>query len=119
MTAAVVDAGDALPLTVPALVRERAGRGDHRLLVCDDLELSYAEAQRRSAALAKGLLALGAGPGTRVGLLYPNGPDFVVAALAGPGFASSVPPKLRCRKVGRIRGLGQEDSPTQRPGRSR
>lgn len=83
MTAAVVDTGDGLPLTVPALLRERAAaRGDHRLLVCDDETLTYAEAERRSAESAKGLLAIGAGPGARVGLLHPNGGDFVVAWLA-------------------------------------
>ncbi len=37
MSATVVDAGDGLPLTVPALLRERAARrGDHPLLICDD-----------------------------------------------------------------------------------
>lgn len=79
----VVDAGDGLPLTVPALLRERAAaRGGHRLLVRDREELTYAGAERRSAALAKGLLAAGAGKGTHVGLLYPNGADFVVGWLA-------------------------------------
>jgi acyl-CoA synthetase (AMP-forming)/AMP-acid ligase II len=83
VTATVVDAGDGLALTVPALLRERAPRrGDHPLLICDDLVLSYTDAAARSAALAKGLLAAGAGSGTHVGLLYPNGPDFVVAWLA-------------------------------------
>ena len=83
MTAAVVDAGDGLPLTVPALLAERVSRrGDHPWLVCDDRVLSYADADTRSAALAKGLLAMGAGRGTHVGLLHPNGPDFVVAWLA-------------------------------------
>jgi acyl-CoA synthetase (AMP-forming)/AMP-acid ligase II len=83
MTAAVVDAGDGLALTVPALLRERASRrAEHPLLICDDRVLSYADAEVHSAALAKGLLAGGAGPGTHVGLLYPNGPDFVIGWLA-------------------------------------
>ncbi|HEX5097200.1 MAG TPA: AMP-binding protein, partial [Acidimicrobiia bacterium] len=69
--------------TVPALLRERAAaRGDHALLICDDDVLTYTDADSRSAALAHTLLAWGAGPGTHVGLLYPNGPDFVVAWLA-------------------------------------
>jgi acyl-CoA synthetase (AMP-forming)/AMP-acid ligase II len=79
----VVDAGDGLPLTVPALLRARAAdRGEHPLLVCDDEELTYAEADRRSAALARRLLAIGAGKGSHIGLLYPNGPDFTVGWLA-------------------------------------
>jgi acyl-CoA synthetase (AMP-forming)/AMP-acid ligase II len=83
VSATVVDAGDGLPLTVPALLRERVGRrAGHPLLVCDDDVLTYAGAAARSAALAKGLLARGAGPGTHVGLLHPNGSEFVVGWLA-------------------------------------
>jgi acyl-CoA synthetase (AMP-forming)/AMP-acid ligase II len=57
-------------------------REDHPLLVCDDDVLSYADAESCSSALAKGLLAVGAGPGTHVGVLHPNGPEFVVRWLA-------------------------------------
>ncbi len=80
---ALVDTGDGLPLTVPALLHARTQeRAANRLLVCDDDVLTYADADARSAALAKGLLAAGAGPGTRVGLLHPNGSAFVVRGLA-------------------------------------
>ncbi len=83
VTQAVVDAGDGLPLTVPLLLRNRAAaEGAHPLLICDENVLTYAVANARSAALAKGLLASGAGKGTHVGLLYPNGPEFVVGWLA-------------------------------------
>jgi len=83
MTASVLDAGDGLPLTVPALLEDRATRrADHPFLVCDDEVLTYAEAASGSAALARGLLAGGAGRGTHVGLLHPNGAAFVVGALA-------------------------------------
>ena len=83
MSASVVDAGDGLPLTVPALLQERASaRGEHPFLICDDEVLSYADAAARSAALAKGLVAWGAGRGTHIGLLHPNAPGFVVAWLA-------------------------------------
>src|SRR5262245_45213029 len=68
--------------TVPALLRARVERGAHPLLICDDETLTYADADARSADLADALLALGAGPGTHVGLLYPNGAAFVVAWLA-------------------------------------
>jgi acyl-CoA synthetase (AMP-forming)/AMP-acid ligase II len=80
-------------LTVPALLAERARtRGDHPLLICDDDVLTYAGAASRSAALAKGLLATGAGKGTHVGMLHPNGSAFVVAWLAAARIgAVSVP----------------------------
>jgi len=83
VTATVVDAGDGLALTVASLLEERAGaRSGHPLLICDDDVLTYAGAATRSAELAKGLLAVGAGRGTHVGLLHPNGSDFVVGWLA-------------------------------------
>ena len=60
--------------TIPALLAERArDRGDHTFLICDDDVLTYAEARNRSAGLAKGLVAAGAGKGTHIGMLHPNG----------------------------------------------
>ncbi len=47
-----------------------------------DRRLSYAEAESRSALLARGLLAEGLGKGSRVGVLFPNGPEWVLAFLA-------------------------------------
>jgi acyl-CoA synthetase (AMP-forming)/AMP-acid ligase II len=58
------------------------GRGSHPLLICDDQTLTYADAAERSAALSRGFLAAGLAHGSRVALLYPNGPEFVVASLA-------------------------------------
>ena len=69
--------------TVPALLRSAVERhGDHLLIVHGNVRLTYAEADARSARLARGLLAAGVGKGTRVGLLMPNGPDWIVACLA-------------------------------------
>ncbi len=107
-TAAVVDAGDGLALTVPALLRARAAeRGEHPLLVCDDDVLTYAEAERRSAALARGLLAAGAGAGkgTHVGLLVPNGPEFVVATLGAARIGAVVLPLSTFSTAGELRTL--------------
>ena len=93
MTATTIDAGDGLPLTIPALLRARVeSRGASVLLACDDDILTYAAAEHRSAALARGLLAAGAGKGTHVGILHPNGSEFVVAWLAAARIgAVSVP----------------------------
>ncbi len=71
------------PPTSGNLIRTCAQRhGDKVFAVLNDERLTYAEADARSAALAKGLLASGAGKGTRVGLLAPNGPEWIVGWLA-------------------------------------
>jgi acyl-CoA synthetase (AMP-forming)/AMP-acid ligase II len=83
VTSAVIEAGDALPLTIPALLRSRAVEAPDRvLLAVDDGVLTYGEADRRSTELARSLLAAGIGSGSRVALLFPNSPDFVVSWLA-------------------------------------
>ncbi|HYC22188.1 MAG TPA: AMP-binding protein, partial [Candidatus Bathyarchaeia archaeon] len=69
--------------TVPALLRSAVEHhGERLLIVHGDVRLTYADADARSARLARGLLAMGVGKGTRVGLLMPNGPDWIVACLA-------------------------------------
>ncbi|WP_445164162.1 class I adenylate-forming enzyme family protein [Mycobacterium sp. Dal123C01] len=79
--------------TVAEILRHQArSREDHPLLVCDADRISYAEADFRSAELARGLIALGAGKGTHVGLLYPNGTQFVVAMLAAARIGAVVIP---------------------------
>jgi acyl-CoA synthetase (AMP-forming)/AMP-acid ligase II len=69
--------------TAAGLIRSKAAADPERVfIVKDDFRLSYGEAERRSAHIARGLLASGVGKGTRVGLLLPNGPDWVLAWLA-------------------------------------
>ena len=83
--------GDAL--TVAGILCSQArSRGDHPLLVCDDDRISYADADRRSAELARGLIAYGAGKGTHVGLLHPNGSEFAVGMLAAARIGAVVIP---------------------------
>ena len=80
-------------LTVGAVLRRQArARGEHPLLVCDAERLSYADADRRSAQLARGLIALGAGKGTHVGVLFPNGAAWIVAMLAAARIGAVVIP---------------------------
>jgi acyl-CoA synthetase (AMP-forming)/AMP-acid ligase II len=80
-------------LTVAEVLRQQSvARAEHPLLVCDAERLSYADADRRSAQLARGLIALGAGKGTHVGLLYPNGELFVVGTLAAARIGAVVIP---------------------------
>jgi acyl-CoA synthetase (AMP-forming)/AMP-acid ligase II len=79
--------------TLPGILsRQTSSREEHPLLVCDSERISYAEADRRSARLARGLIALGAGKGTHVGLMYPNGTDFVVAMFAAARIGAVVVP---------------------------
>ena len=69
--------------TVPELLRHARERfGDATWLVVDDEQLTFAEIDARTSAVAKGLLAEGIGKGARVGILIPNSVDFAVAALA-------------------------------------
>jgi acyl-CoA synthetase (AMP-forming)/AMP-acid ligase II len=79
--------------TVGEILREQArSKGDHPLLVCDAERISYDEADCRSAQLARGLIALGAGKGSHIGLLYPNGVAFVVGMLAAARIGAVVVP---------------------------
>ncbi len=81
------------PATVGGVLRSQVdSRGDHPLLICDSERVSYAEAERLSALLSRSLIALGAGKGTHVGLLYPNGVDFVVGMLAAARIGAVVIP---------------------------
>lgn len=68
---------------MPSLLRDRAARrGARPFVVLGEQRLSYAEFEAGSRRLARGLLASGVGKGTRVGLLMPNGPDWVTAWAA-------------------------------------
>ncbi|MBW8755452.1 MAG: acyl--CoA ligase [Sphingomonadales bacterium] len=68
------------PSTLPALLRKVAAeRGAHPAIVTPDETVSYAELDRRSARFARALLAGGAGKGTRIALLAPDGPFWVTA----------------------------------------
>lgn len=84
-------AGDSATVAT-VLRRQAASRTDHPLLICDDQRISYGEAERCSARLARGLVALGAGKGIHVGLLYPNGPAFLVGMLAAARIGAVVVP---------------------------
>lgn len=81
-----------VPPTVAGLLRAQRALADKTLLVCDDDRLSYAAAEVRSAALASRLIELGVGKGTHVGVLYPNGVEFVVTMLAASRIGAVVVP---------------------------
>jgi acyl-CoA synthetase (AMP-forming)/AMP-acid ligase II len=69
--------------TVPELLAAASTRfGDRECVVTPSSRLSYTELDEHSARLAASLVAAGAGKGTRVGLLFPNGTDWVIAWAA-------------------------------------
>lgn len=72
---------DFRPTSGELIGRCAARFGDKVFAVLGDDRVTYAEAEARSAQLAKGLLASGAGKGTRVGLLAPNGPEWIIGWL--------------------------------------
>ena len=57
-------------------------RGIADFVVTEHERLTYAAAEERSRAIARGLIAEGVGKGARVALLYPTGIAFVVTWLA-------------------------------------
>ena len=91
------------PSTFPELlaqiVRERT---DHPALVVADETLTYGDLDRRSARMAKALLASGAGKGTRIGVLAPDGPLLLttfyaalrIGGLVTPISTLATPPEL-------------------------
>jgi acyl-CoA synthetase (AMP-forming)/AMP-acid ligase II len=68
--------------TIPALLRRRAAEdGDTRFLVTEGGHLTYAQLEARTRAVAATIVGAGAGKGSRVGLLMPNGIEWAVLAL--------------------------------------
>ncbi|MFE7952762.1 amino acid adenylation domain-containing protein, partial [Streptomyces sp. NPDC057426] len=71
------------PTTLPELLRAQAARTPGaRAVVFEDAEVSYAELQARVEALARRLVALGAGPERRVALVLPRSVELLVAVRA-------------------------------------
>ncbi|MCP3800879.1 amino acid adenylation domain-containing protein [Allokutzneria sp. A3M-2-11 16] len=71
------------PATVPALFAEQVHhRPDAKALVCNEESLTYAELDTRSNQLAHRLRALGAEPGTLVGVCLPRSLGQITALLA-------------------------------------
>ena len=89
--------------TIPNLIHAQAARFADRDFVVDQHQrLTYRDADTRSAALAKQLVAAGVGKGTRVAMVFPSGVDFIVAffalarigAVAMPFSTLAMPPEL-------------------------
>ena len=69
--------------TIPNLVRHAGHEfADQEYVITPGRRVTFGEAEMLSRRWAKRLLGAGVGKGTRVGLLFPQGADFVIAFLA-------------------------------------
>lgn len=102
--------------TFPQLVRAAArAYGEETAVVLEDdgvvrESITFAELDRRSGEIARGLLARGIGKGARVGFIFGNGPGFalMLAAISRIG-AIAVPISTMIRAAELVRVLRQSD----------
>ena len=107
-------------LTIPALLERSANEfGDETYLVTPTDRLTYREALLQSAHLARWLLGEGVGKGTRVGLFFANGVEWVTWWLAASRIGAVVVPlstlyaPAEIAKVLRLADVGLLIAPAQ------
>lgn len=116
MTDRKVEADPRAAQTMPELLRAAASAyGDAPAVTLTgdtipDDAISFTELERKSAVLARGMLALGVGKGTRVGYIYGNSPNFALmfAAITRIG-AIAIPISTLVKGNELIRILRQSD----------
>ncbi len=102
--------------TFPQLIRAAAASyGDEVAIVlrgedAPEESATFAELDRQSAQIAKGLIARGVGKGARIGFIFGNGPGFAVmlAAIARIG-AVAIPISTMIRSNELVRVIRQSD----------
>lgn len=101
------------PLTAPALLARAATMfGEHTYVVSPTDRMTYTDAERRSASLARWLLAAGVGKGARVGIFFPNDVEWIEWWLAVSRIGAIVVPlstlytPTEIRKVLRLADVG-------------
>lgn len=71
------------PATVPGALRRAASEfGANEFLVMPELRMTYAEVEEASRRVARSLLGRGVGKGTRVGIHFTYGPEWLVTFFA-------------------------------------
>ena len=108
------------PLTIPALLAQSARLfGQETYVVTPTERLTYEEAEQRSAHVARWLLHEGVGKGSRVGLFFTNGVEWItwwlavsrIGALAVPMSTMYTPAEIA--KVLRLADIGMLVAPSQ------
>ena len=83
----------AAPHTVPHLLEQAAARfGDRSAIVDGDMSLTYAGLATEVTRVARGLRAIGVGPGDRVAVWAPNRTEFALALLGAQSLGASLVP---------------------------
>lgn len=85
--------------TIPALLAEKAARGDHPAIVDGDLRISYAELKKKADAVGRAFIAAGVEHGDRVAICLPNRAEFILAMLGAQSIGAAVVP-LNTRYTG-------------------
>ena len=103
-------AGQAVPATIPELVRTAAARHGARIAIQEDgLRLSFTALDALRAEAGRALLALGVVPGDRVAVWAPNLSEWIVAALATHSIGAALVP-INTRMKGMEAGAILADS---------
>jgi acyl-CoA synthetase (AMP-forming)/AMP-acid ligase II len=89
-----------LPVALHRAVQEW---GDRDFIVTLDRRMTFAETEERSRRLAKRMIAAGMGKGTRVGLYFTYGQEWVVAWLAASRIGALVMPLATTYRPAEIR----------------
>ncbi|MEE6134728.1 class I adenylate-forming enzyme family protein [Mycobacterium sp. 050128] len=108
------------PLTIPALLAESVRLfGQETYVVTPTERLTYGQAEQRSAHIARWLLHEGVGKGSRVGLFFPNGVEWIIWWLAASRIGALVVPMstmytpAEIAKVLRLADIGLLVAPSQ------
>jgi acyl-CoA synthetase (AMP-forming)/AMP-acid ligase II len=100
--------------TIPvALHRAVELWGDREFVVTPNRRMTYAEAEERSRRLAKRMIAAGIGKGTRLGLFFTYGQEWVIAWLAASRVGALVMPlatTYRPAEVRKVLRIGDIDT---------
>jgi acyl-CoA synthetase (AMP-forming)/AMP-acid ligase II len=100
--------------TVGDALRHAVGHWpDHAFIVTPEQQLTFAEAENASRRLARRMLAAGMGKGTRVGLLFPYGQEWVVAWLAASRIGAvvmSLATTYRPAEIRKVLRIGDVDT---------
>jgi acyl-CoA synthetase (AMP-forming)/AMP-acid ligase II len=96
--------GHELRASIPDALHRAVGEwGDHDFIVTPDRRMTFREAEERSRRLAKRMVAAGIGKGTRVGIYFTYGQEWVVTWLAASRVGALLMPLATTYRPAEIR----------------